>query len=552
MLAGVLIQGVHTVNAKLSNELSPSNPAKTSLFERRLAGGRALVQKESNQQPITEESIPSQVNVSTDKSSLINTQDSLSIPKQSSEVQIKELRPLQIEDIGELVEANNPQLKALSIQIDEAKSLLLAALSARYPKINLLGNGLPEYLSGKQYRNPDFTSTPNTKSNVWRMSLSFQVKWDVIDPARVPEIAAARDSYEKAIDTYMIGLRNTRLVAISQYFLLQRADEGVRIGKQSIKASLISLRDARARYEAGVATKLEVLQAETQLARDKRLLTSKLGEQKITRRKLASILNLPEHITPTAASPPQVMGIWQPSLQESIVAAFKFREELDSLLLEISINNSNANAALASIQPNLSLVNTFTSSRYKGQANTKDVDTDDYGWSNDNVIGLTSTWNIFDGGRAKALYKYNKQKAKASEQRFASKRNDIRKEVEESFFNLETSNQDIATMTREILASRESLRLARLRFQAGVTTQREVVNAQRDLTAAEVRYSDAITSYNTSLAQLRRSTGLDMVKACKPIELPAEKISDDDLTDIPIDPMPVIPACQASKQNEQI
>jgi OMF family outer membrane factor len=47
---------------------------------------------------------------------------------------------------------------------------------------------------------------------------------------------------------------------------------------------------------------------------------------------------------PTAANPSRVLGTWQPSLQESIIAAYAFREELDQFILDISINNSNANA----------------------------------------------------------------------------------------------------------------------------------------------------------------------------------------------------------------
>ena len=39
--------------------------------------------------------------------------------------------------------------------------------------------------------------------------------------------------------------------------------------------------------------------------------------------------------------------------------------------------------------------------------------------------------------------------------------------------------------------------------QDGVATQREVVDNQRDLTNAELRYAGAISDYNTSLAELR-------------------------------------------------
>ena len=100
------------------------------------------------------------------------------------------------------------------------------------------------------------------------------MRWDLINPARIPEIAAARDRYERAGDSYLIALRDLRLETQTAYFNLQEADEGVRIGQAGVKASLVSLRDARARYNAGVNTKLEVLEAETQLARDRNILTS--------------------------------------------------------------------------------------------------------------------------------------------------------------------------------------------------------------------------------------------------------------------------------------
>ena len=143
---------------------------------------------------------------------------------------------------------------------------------------------------------------PETYARQWRADVNLRVSWDIIDPARVPQIAAARDTFERARDSYLIALRDLRLQAASSYFQLQEADEGVRIGQASVRASLVSLRDARARYNAGVNTKLEVLEAETQLARDRNLLTDRLASQDFARRSLARELDLPQDITPTAAT----------------------------------------------------------------------------------------------------------------------------------------------------------------------------------------------------------------------------------------------------------
>ena len=486
---------------------------------------------------------------------------SLALPNQPGQVRIRELRPLTLAEVERLVEVNNPSLKAVASQVQQAKSSLRAALSAWYPTLNLNANGLPQYLAGEQQTfDPNRTQTVNpltgleqsegrvTNTEIWSANFGAQLNWNLIDPARVPQIAAARDAYESARDTYLISLRELRLQAATSYFQLQRQDEQVRIGQQSVRASLVSLRDARARYQAGVATKLEVLEAETQLARDQQLLTNALGDQVNARRSLASLMDLPQDITPTSAAPARVLGLWEPSLQESIIAAYTFREELDRVLLDISINNSNANAALASVQPVLSIFNNFTSQRFQGQTNTQPpVSTEVYGWSFDNSVGLSATWNIFDGGRARAEYRRNKQAAEESQFNFASERDSIRREVEESFYDLRDAQQNIRTTTREVLSATESLRLARLRFQAGVTTQREVVDNQRDLTSAEVRYADAVLSYNASLAELRRRTGLDQVKACPPLNLPGKKPEVDRMESVPIEPDPNTPACEASQ-----
>ena len=490
----------------------------------------------------------------------LKSPDSLALPDLPSQVTIRELRPLTLQEVERLVEVNNPSLKAAASQVEQAKSGVLAAVSAWYPTVNLTANGLPQYLDGEQYRNPDFAQTvrntetglsepaPNTYTTQWSANFSAQVRWNLIDPARVPQISAARDNFERVSDAYLIALRELRLQSSTSYFQLQRQDEQVRIGQQSVRASLLSLRDARARYQAGVATKLEVLEAQTQLARDRLVLSDGLAGQARARRFLAALLDLPQNVTPTAADPSRVLGIWQPSLQESIIAAYAFREELDQFILDISINNSNANAALAAVQPVLSVFNNFNTSKNQGQSNrlaTDSIDMDDYSWNVSNAVGLNASWAIFDGGRARAQYRQNKQRAEQSKFNFASERDRIRTQVEDSFYNLRNASQDIHTTSIEVLSTAESLRLARLRFQAGVTTQREVVETQRDLTSAEVRYANAITDYNTSIAQLRRRTGLDQVLACPALNLPATKSNQSDI-DIPIDPQPNRPACEAS------
>ena len=477
----------------------------------------------------------------------------LALPNKPEQVRIVELRPLALKDVENLAEVNNPNLKAIASQVDQAQSNLRTQIAAWYPTLSLNANGFPSYTGGNQrITQPTTDITGNTTrattysyTDRWAMGASLTAQWDVINPQRVPQIAAARDQFEQSKNQYLIALRELRLQAAQAYFDLQLSDDNVRIGQDSVRASLVSLRDARARFQAGVATKLEVLEAETQLARDQQILTNALANQSIARRDLARLLDLPQNVSPTAKEPLRPLGVWTPSLQESVIAAYAFREELDNALLDISAANSQANSALGSVQPFLSIFNNLDGFRYDGVESVVVDLPGRSGWAVENTIGLQATWNIFDGGAARAQYRQAKQRAQESGFRFAETRDRLRFEVEESFYQLRQANRNIQTTSREVISSRESLRLARLRFQAGVSTQREVVDNQRDLTQAELRYADSLFQYNRNLALLRRRTGLDQVAVCQPPSLPATKQVLDDVESVPVPPEPLQPACQA-------
>ena len=478
----------------------------------------------------------------------------LALPTTPSQVRIVDYRPLRLNQVEKLVEVNSPQLKAIASQVEQAKSNLRAQISAWYPTLKLSTDGFPSRSFGSRTQNygsefvtpnnPYDSNTFKSQTQIYGAGALLQFNWDLINPQRVPQIAAARDQFEKAKNQYLITLRELRLLAATAYFQLQNSDDQVRIGKSATQSSSVSLRDARARLQAGVATKLDVMEAETQLARDQQKLTDGMLQQAIARRDLARLLDLPQNVTPTAADPSTLLGVWQPSLQESIVAAYAFREELSNLILDVSIANSNANNALGNIQPFLSIFSnsgwdkTFGEGNVSGPANMGYVVET---LSQD--IGLNLKWNLFDGGKSAAQARQQRQLATENTYKFSSQRDQIRYEVEQAYFNLQAQIRNLITTSRQVLSTRESLRLARLRFQAGVGTQRNVVDSQRDTTTAEVDYSKAVTTYNTNVAQLRRRTGLDQVLRCTPTKLPALPPNKDPITDVPVIPVPTNSPC---------
>ncbi|KGG11568.1 Outer membrane efflux protein precursor [Prochlorococcus marinus str. LG] len=446
-----------------------------------------------------------------EKVKIASSDRSKKVRKSLEKFKILNNKVIKLEDLEDLIKANSYELKIMRKRIEETRYLLKSKVSAWYPNLDISSTGFPQYLKGNTFNK----LSTNTSSNQLKASLKATLKWDVINPARIPQIAAARDEFERQRIAYTIKMRDLVLEAQNQFFNLQKSLQDIRIAKDSIKTSKISLNEARIRFKSGIGSKLDVLDAKTQLSNDKQLLADRLGNKKIYQRKLAQLLNLKPNTTPIIGSKPKVIGIWKISLEESINYAIKYRKELDQISLQISMNENNAKAALAGKKPTVSIYNTFDSSLSKGETFVSSPRTNNSINSQNNTLGLQFNWPIFDGGYSKARYNAKKEKVKELEARIALKKTEIRKEVEEIFYKLNISKESIKNSYEAIQSSKESLRLSILRLKTGITTQREVIVSQRDLTQAEVNHIKSITDYNTNLITLQRKTGIKKLQNCE-------------------------------------
>ena len=80
--------------------------------------------------------------------------------------------------------------------------------------------------------------------------------------------------------------------------------------------------------------------------------------------------------------------------------------------------------------------------------------------------------------------------------------------------NLLKNKDKLISTKQEILASKEALRLARLRYDAGISTLKDVLIRQKELTHSQSKNIDAIYNYNINLDQLERLTFLIKNKDC--------------------------------------
>lgn len=421
----------------------------------------------------------------------------LQYPTKPGEVRVEQTQSITLNQALELARRNNQELQAALLQLERAQSGLKVQQAALLPSVGLnaqVARGqssqteLQEELGLVQEGGDDHTTTFTGQA---------QINYDLYTSgARSARIQQAEEQVRlQELDVERLS-EEIRLNVATEYYNLQEADEQVRIAQAAVVNAEASLRDARALEEAGVGTRFDSLRTQVNLANSQQTLTNAQSQQRIARRQLATRLNLAQSATITAADPVKLAGLWNQTLENSIVAAYQNRPELQQQLAQRNIGEQQRRLALSQIGPQVSVVASY---------DLLDQFNDTVGVTNGYSVALRANLNLFDGGASRAQAAQAKADIQIAETQFSQTRNQIRFQVEQAYSNLRSNLENVQTSQAALDQARESLRLARLRFQAGVGTQLEVLDAENALTGAEGNRVSAILNYNRALANLQRA-----------------------------------------------
>ncbi len=428
----------------------------------------------------------------------------LQFPTLPAEVEIRETYPITLAEAIAQSLRNNRQLEETRLTLERAEAELREARAALYPNLSVRSNLVRTNQNGtREVNNDEFNQDVNTTSLDGTVELNYNLFSSGRRSAQIKAAEAQIRLNQLEVERIMSELR---LNVTEAYYNLQQADEEVRIAKSSVESSQKSLADAQALERAGIGTRFDVIRAQVQLANSQQELNQAISQQQIARRQLARLLSLPQSLNIVAADPVAPGEDWSLSLEESIVLAYKNRAELEQQLVQRDISELQRRAALASLGPQVDL---FGNYQYSWVNQSGDILLSTSGDSTTRqgalAFGARMQWNLYDGGAASARARQQKKNMEIAETRFANQRNQVRFEVEQAFFNLQSNRSNIETAQIALEQAKESLRLARLRFQAGVGTQTDVLTADTELTRAEANLVRAILGYNRSLAAMQRA-----------------------------------------------
>ncbi|WYL93069.1 MAG: TolC family protein [Gloeotrichia echinulata IR180] len=426
----------------------------------------------------------------------------LQFPTKPEEVKLEGNQPITLAQALEIAKRNNRDLQVSLLELQRNQAALKEAQAALFPTVVLqadLDRGRSSQTT-LQLKQRDLDLGLGTTTNVpedTNLSGTAQLTYNLYTSGRrLAAIGVAEEQVRNSELAVESRSEEIRLNVSTEYYDLQQADEQVRIAQSAVKNAAASLRDAEALERAGVGTRFDVLRSQVNLANATQDLTNAISQQQVARRRLATRLSVPQSVNITTADPVKLAGLWNQSLEQSIVLAFQNRPELQQQLAQRNISEQRRREALAALGPQVSLIASYS---LLDQFNDSVSIADGYS------VGVRATLNLFDGGAAKARAAQQKANIAIAETNFAEQRNQIRFQVEQAFSSQQSNLENVNTASTALEQAREALRLARLRFQAGVGTQTDVINSENDLTRAEGNRIRAILDYNRALANLQRA-----------------------------------------------
>lgn len=290
---------------------------------------------------------------------------------------------------------------------------------------------------------------------------------------------------------------------LMNYFNLLEADKMIIVAQKEVERLEAHLNDARNLYEQGLITKNDLLQAEVKISDAKQRLLSAKNNRKIIESHLNTLLarSTIEEIQAIDIEKEPLIFIEQ-DLEKAWEIAEKNRAEVKIIDESLKALDLEKISKQSEYLPKLFLKAgyDYTENRYQVHEGN---------WSLIFGTGL----NLFSGGATKAeILKIENQKSQLLEQR-NKLIDDIKLEVEKYYIDIKNALERINVTKGAIQQAEENLRINKIKYEEGLGTATDVIDAVTLLAVAEINYYKALYDLRRAQSGYIYSMGKDLQEA---------------------------------------
>ncbi len=442
--------------------------------------------------------------------------------------------------------ADNPNLHAVEARVRQATEQVRQARAAFFPAASLEWNAthtrLPDNVV-RQTRNEIRSGFMATMSrNLMIPAPPLQTASSLASAAH--QSSAAYNAVPDSVDNYSVsvsvgyvlfsgfarkhayamarfGEQETRaaadearrliLEAVAQtYYGAQLAHEQVAITTADTAFNMRLLNEARARNRVGEASRSEMLNFEVRYRASKARHIAAEQELRLAFIALAALMGiddaaLPENTLLTPFEPETEADMDLPDFDPLFEHAWQTRPDLEMSRQTAKRAQANIGLQQAGYYPSVTAFISKDAARTgSGNFDSEDVST---------TIGVGFSYDLFIGGRRRAIVAEARQGHKEAEHRLRAAEIAVAEELREALSRLEAAQQQLRLQSETATYVEENRDMTEKEFRAGLVSLALLNQAQRDLVEAQATLALARVSLRAAWHNLRTATGETIAEA---------------------------------------
>ncbi len=412
---------------------------------------------------------------------------------------------LSLERAIEIAIEYNPEVEVSRQGITAAGGQLTRAMSALMPRLTVSARRVtPVDLPPFSFQSPDST---------WETELSLSQS--LYSGGAIPKAVEAAKGYRRGSEgAYRWTCQQIAFAVRESYYRVLTAEQGVTVAQDVVDSAEEHLRVARLRYEAGVVPQFDVLAAEARVARVEQGLISAVAARDIGWANLSTVLGVPiPSGTKLSAPPPVASG--EADLEDLREEALANRPDLLTADATRAVAVAALEVARAATRPTVSAGLSYTLREQTVIAGDLfGVPGQDIVVSqNSGYIVVAANYSLFDGGQAEGEIRTAGANVTQAEKGVEGLEQRIELEVKSAYLLLSAARAQVEAAQKEVAQAQEAHRVATLRYDEGVGTSLEILDAEANLEGARTRLNGATYGLNLAVAQLDLAVGRDWREA---------------------------------------
>ncbi len=337
-------------------------------------------------------------------------------------------------------------------------------------------------------------NTPGTSHRTLGLTLSYLL-YDF--GGREAGLEAARQLLAAASATQDGTVQAVFLSAVQAYYQTQAAQAALAAAREAERAAKTSFDAAEARYLAGSATPADKLQAQTAYSQATLNRITAEGTQKKSGGALANIVGLEANrsVELAESNAGSIPAGFDRDVNALIEEAKRRRPDLIAAEAQVKAAEASADAARAAGKPAISLTASTT------QMTTTGVT------SHGSSMGISLSMPLFSGYAPTYRIRAAEAQIETRQAQMERVRLQVALDVWNAYHNLATASQSLNTSADLLRSAEQSERVALGRYQAGVGSMLDVLNAQSALASARQQRIQSLLDWNVGRAALAQAMG---------------------------------------------